>query len=194
MPDDGASCMPWLALDLETTGLSPTRHRIRELAVVPFSATEQEPGTRLQISPASGSLTSSRRSTDPLAPLVAQVVQHGFFLAHNAAFDLSFLAETLRRSKAGPFELRAFCTLRLARVLLPELRCHDLDSLREELGLGYKPSHTALQDARAVASLFQLLAGRFGLVNEDDLMAVHGPLLRAARNAAFGVEERPHDP
>jgi DNA polymerase III epsilon subunit-like protein len=188
MANSNASC-PWVALDLETTGLSPTRHRIREAALVPFSDIAQEPGTVVRF-PMQNEAAPLRRPIDRLRSLLAETPDGGLVLVHHAAFDLAFLAETLRRSASGPFELTAYCTLRLARTLLPHLACHDLNSLREELGLGHRPAHTALHDARAVASLFQLLSGRFGLVTESDVVAVHGAPIRVGRWTSTSIVKR----
>ena len=110
-------------------------------------------------------------------------------VAHNAAFDLAFLAEALRRTGVRPFVLRAYCTLRLARALLPNLPRYDLASLRESLHLESGEPHVALADARAVAALFTALVQRAGFVDEQALRELHGPPVRVGARCA---STRPH--
>ncbi len=42
----------WIAIDVETTGLSPTRHEIRELAIVPFGIDQDKTEHLLRFTPA----------------------------------------------------------------------------------------------------------------------------------------------
>lgn len=75
-------------------------------------------------------------------------------VAHNASFDLTFLraeAERLGRPlQLGP----TLCTLKLSRSLDPQKsRRHKLANLVEHYGLSAIPTHDALADALATASL-----------------------------------------
>ncbi len=167
----------WVALDLETTGLSPTRHEICELAAVPFEIDGSYGESVLHFThnhfERSSGLTPSMRWSRLL-----QMVGERVLVAHNAAFDLAFLAEALRRARVRPFALRAYCTLRLARALLPDLPRYDLASLRETLNLPKAKPHAALADAHIVAEIFMVLAERTGFADERDLRSFHGAPLR----------------
>jgi len=110
-----------------------------------------------------------------LSSLIQVIGEGSVLVAHNAAFDLAFLAEALRRARVRHFALRAYCTLRLARKLLPEARRYDLASLCEALGIESGKPHVALADAQAVGALFGVLAERGGFVDEEALRALHGP-------------------
>jgi len=111
-----------------------------------------------------------------------------FLVAHNAAFDLAFLAEALRRARIRSFALRAYCTLRLARALLPGLPRYDLAALGKALHLECGGRHVAVHDARAVAALFAALVRQGGLADEKALRALHGPPVRVgASSACSGV-------
>lgn len=177
----------WLALDLETTGLSPTRHRIRELAVVPFAIHDQ--GEHLmRFSPADFQPAERRPMSRKLADVMAMIGPESRLVAHNAAFDVAFLAETLRRAGAGPFTLRAYCTLRLARQLFPELPRWDLTTLRQALGVDTGKPHTAVADARAVAAVFTQLVQRAGFAGEDDIRGLHGPPVQVHWHSAWKEE------
>ena len=93
-------------------------------------------------------------------------------VAHNAAFDLTFLrAESLRLGR--PLRLEpTLCSLKLSRSLDPQRsRRHKLANLVEHYGLAAIPTHDALADARATASLLPHLlrdrgAFRLGDIND----------------------------
>lgn len=166
----------WVALDLETSGLSPTRHEIRELAAVTFGieAVHQECDLRFQ--PADIRKSPRHAVRTKLGGVLEMFARPGSVLvAHNAAFDVAFLSEALRRTDIGPFSFRAYCTLRLARRILPDLPRHDLASLRQELHISTGKPHTAIADARAVAALFTDLTQKANLTSEKALCALHGP-------------------
>jgi DNA polymerase III epsilon subunit-like protein len=167
----------WVALDLETTGLSPTRHEIRELAVVPFGINDQTEHV-LRFTRADFQTSARTRARARLSTLTQMIGEGSVLVAHNAAFDLAFLAEALRRARVRHFVLRAYCTLRLARKLFPKFPRYDLASLTKALGIDGGKPHVALADARAVAALFMALAERAGFVDEEALRTLHGPPLQ----------------
>ena len=176
----------WIALDLETTGLSPTRHEIRELAVVPFGIDDDHTEHVLCFTPADFHPSPRPATRSRLVELLRAIGDNAVLVAHNAAFDLAFLAEALRRARVSPFVLRAYCTLRLARALLPGLPRYDLAALREALHLKGGQPHVALADARAVAALFKVLAERAAFADEEAIRALHGPPVRVGASSAGG--------
>lgn len=172
------SDFPWIALDLETDGLSPTRHRIREAALVPFSLEGEERTTVLRFSAKDVLSDHMRREDARFCTTLLGLTKGRIAMAHHAAFDLAFVAERMRRAQQLPFGLQAYCTLRLSRCLLPKVGAYDLRTLALELDLEHRPTHSAAQDARAVGSLFRALAQRFGIRSESDLASIHGPPVR----------------
>jgi DNA polymerase-3 subunit epsilon len=176
----------WMALDIETTGLSPTRHEIKELAVVPFGIDDDQTEHVLRFTPADFRPAPRPAMRSRLVEILAEIGDDAILVAHNAAFDLAFVAEALRRARVSPFVLRAYCTLRLARALLPGLPRYDLAALRETLHLERGQPHVALADARAVAALFTALAQRAGFADEEAIRALHGPPVRVGAASAFG--------
>jgi DNA polymerase III epsilon subunit-like protein len=180
----------WIALDLETTGLSPTRHEIREIAAVPFGI-DSDPLDRLPcFTRADFQRSSPQKARAALVELLEIVGEGSALVAHNAAFDLAFLAETLRRARVRSFALRAYCTLRLARTQLPDVPRYDLGSLRELLQLPRSNAHVALADARTVAALFRALARRAQIVDEQTVSALHGPPLQVRYRSGVTSERQ----
>lgn len=179
----------WAALDVETTGLSCVRDSLCEVALVGASDLATGAGwTTLIRGSHTGAgnrihgLSASELSRAPSLDKVLRALHPRLrgldvVLAHNAAFDLSFLGEAFRRCGFDPPGPPFLCTLELARKTFPDLESHGLESLRRTLGL---PSggvrHRALADARTVARLVQFLLDR----HEGDmgrLLDLHGPPL-----------------
>ena len=76
-------------------------------------------------------------------------------LGHNVNYDVHFLENNIaRRTKNVTFRTPVYWdTLKMARMLDPNLRKHTLESLLETYGLEGVNSHNALDDIRATKSL-----------------------------------------
>lgn len=167
--------MDYLALDLETTGLSPNKERIIEIGAVKYRADMPEE-----------EFTCLIRSCQPLPQLVAELTgitrellnEQGeaeetairrFFefaedmpvlLGHNILFDYSFLKHAASRYGIE-FERQGLDTLRFAKILLPELESRKLSDLCSYYGIQPIRSHRALEDAYSAARLFDHLRSEF---------------------------------
>lgn len=73
------------------------------------------------------------------------------FTAHNASFDWRFVSEELRRGSGQLLAGPKLCTVRLARVLLPELARRSLDHVTHYFGIDISARHRAAGDAEATA-------------------------------------------
>lgn len=156
---------PFTVFDVETTGMSPTKDRIVELAAIrinPDGSRESfssliNPGRRIP-----PSVIAIHHITDTMvacAPLFTEVgyqfhdFAHGSTLvAHNARFDLSFLQESLARSGMPLWKGNTMDTLRLARQIYPKLPSYSLQNLRRLLHLEAENDHL-LQAHRAGADV-----------------------------------------
>ncbi|MBQ7423060.1 MAG: UvrD-helicase domain-containing protein [Prevotella sp.] len=77
-------------------------------------------------------------------------------LGHNVAFDVQMVRHHLMRSggeSLRPFEAMTFDTLKLTRLLEPNLHSYKLESLLERFGLEGINSHRAIDDVAATVSL-----------------------------------------
>ncbi len=164
----------FVAIDLETTGLSADLDRIVEVGAARFDARGRELG-RFQ------SLVNPHRPVHPRAFAIhgitdlelaqaetADVVLARFLswleespgstlLAHNASFDAGFLGAEIARHGLSSPSLVIVDTLPLCRKLVPELSNHRLDTLAASLGLDPGDSHRALADAVRVMGLWLAL-------------------------------------
>lgn len=158
-------------VDLETTGMAPSRTGIIEIGAARVHAgrvVEEfqqlvNPGVRLP--PFIVGLTGIDDAMLADAPPIADVwpgfrafVGDSILVAHNAAFDVSFLNRTSSLLSGRNLDNHQLCTLKLARLLLPDLARRGLDALAGHFGIPQSDRHRALGDVRVtVEVLFRLL-------------------------------------
>ena len=178
-------------IDVETTGLRASRHRIVQIAVV----TVLGDGTVLDrwstlVNPPFGWVGRRARRVHGLRPVdlrqaprfaaVAGELVHrldgAVLCAHNAGFDWAFVRRSLRRCGYDAPKVTRLCTMRLSRSLDPgRLRPHGLGDLCARYGIVLERAHNALSDAEAAAALLPHLFREAGAATLDDVAAVLRP-------------------
>jgi DNA polymerase-3 subunit epsilon len=86
-----------------------------------------------------------------IAPRLSAVLDGSLFVAHNATFDWRFISAELERVNGAQLSGDRLCTVRLARIFLPQLRRRSLDSLAQYYGVDIAARHRAAGDAMATA-------------------------------------------
>ena len=165
-----------VCFDIETTGLDKRRDVITEIGAVvlrngevveQFStfADPERPLTR-EITELTGITDEMLRGAPPQAEAInafLDFVGDRPLAAHNAEFDMGFIAEGCRRM-GRPFDSTSIDTLILAQNLLPELGKHKLDIVAEHLNLPAFNHHRAYDDAATVGYMlvpfFEMLRDR----------------------------------
>jgi DNA polymerase III epsilon subunit family exonuclease len=119
-------------------------------------------------------------------PTVEQVIPHfieflgapdTILLAHNALFDLDFLAMALTRVGIAYPPHYVFDTLDVARRLYPIWHSHSLENMAARLKIANRAEHRALSDARLVKDIFLAMLKDIPSVNTiADVMRVLQPL------------------
>jgi DNA polymerase III subunit epsilon len=154
-------------VDLETTGGSPGRAKITEIAAVRvrgFSCGETfstlvDPGHPIPpvitaITSIDNAMVKGQPDISEALPLLLEFCGDDVLVAHNAPFDLRFLNYERRRLLGSYFTQPWVDTLVLARRLLDgQVPRHDLATLAEWAGTATRPCHRALADAQATAEL-----------------------------------------
>ncbi|MGB8327582.1 MAG: exonuclease domain-containing protein [Steroidobacteraceae bacterium] len=153
---------PVAFVDVETTGGHPAFHRVIEIGLVAARGEELEyqwntlvnPGVAIPvcIEQFTGITNEMVREAPAFEDIVNELVARldgRLFVAHNARFDYGFIRGEFRRA-GREFSSRVACTVKLSRLLDPEMPRHNLDALIEHHGLACAARHRALPDAAAL--------------------------------------------
>lgn len=163
----------FVAIDVETTGLKPSRHRVIEIGAVRYEegrcverfSVLVQPHRRLPryIVQLTGIRDEDLLTAAPFADVAAALLAflgERVLVGYNVGFDLDFLNAELRRLGLGPLANPAVDVLPLARALLPGNGRYDLDSVCRAAGIARAVRHRALADAEATAQLYGHLVER----------------------------------
>lgn len=157
----------YAVIDVETTGLSPNRDRIIELAIVRLDAAGtvvDETVTRFDPQGPVGAthihgITQAAVTGKPLFADLAETVVAELaglpVIAHNAKFDLAFLRAELTAAGWDVPWIASYCTLDASYAYLPEMDRRRLMDCCWATGVTLEDAHSALGDARATAGLLR---------------------------------------
>jgi DNA polymerase III epsilon subunit family exonuclease len=181
----------FVIFDVETTGLSPTYgHRVCELAClrvrdgVTLGRFESLIDPRRPISPGAfrvNHITPEMLRGAPTfagiaAPLL-QVMDGTVLVAHNAPFDLGFLAAELEIARLPLPENPVIDTLTLTRRVFGFAR-NSLSAVAAALGLDNGPTHRAMGDVQTTLGVLEHilcdLKRRRGITTLDQLIVFQG--------------------
>lgn len=177
-------------LDLETTGLHPGHgHRVCEVALVrgrlgeapQMLSTLVDPGR--PISPGATAVNGISDAMVKDAPRFREIVgrvllflRGAVVVAHNAPFDLAFLAAEFSTLDLDFSPQPVLCTLALARRHY-RFPSNSLGAIARSLGMEVAGEHRALLDAQLTRSVFQRFLEDFqgqGVRTVGELLAFQG--------------------
>jgi DNA polymerase-3 subunit epsilon len=190
-PDCPLNEIPFALFDIETTGLSPAYgHRVCEIAClrlrdgIELGRLEALVDPGRPVSPgafAVNRITSEMLAGAPLfetvaAPLLA-LMEDSVLVAHNAPFDLGFLAKELQIARLPPPEGPVVDTLALSRRIYTH-SSHSLSAVAHALDVPVTPSHRAMSDVEATRYVLERilwdLDRRWGVTSLGPLIAFQG--------------------
>ena len=156
-----------VALDVESTGLSPLVNRITELAAVKLLPTGELKTFQTLIDPQVAippNTIAINQITDRMVqggPTIQQILPDFLnlvgalpVLGHNAKFDLGFLIFATHKCAQSFTGNDIYCSCKFARKALPQLSGHGLAALADHFGLPRFQHHRALADAEACLQVF----------------------------------------
>jgi DNA polymerase III subunit epsilon len=198
---DGARPLQeFVVLDVETTGLQPSRQRIIEIAMSRFSdgglaqhweslcsPDRKIPAYIIKLTGIDDDLLEGAPKFEALAELVLEFLADSVVVGHNVEFDLGFLNAELKRAGRAPIVNERIDTLSLAAKLVPGLRKPTLRAVAERLGVAEasRNRHRAGSDARVTGAVAVALieqAWESGFRTLDDLKAVARPATRRPKD------------
>ncbi len=176
--------------DVETTGMSPARDEIIEIAglktrngveigrfeslIKPEGAV---PAALTEIHGITEAMLAGAPPASEVVPAFIEFAGDAVLAAHNVTFDLNFLAAAAEKHGGRKVRNETFDTLAEARGQFPATD-HRLGALTEKLGIVHDEKHRALSDVFAVFALFRRLISRrndklqYFLKNSLDLVAL----------------------
>jgi len=159
---------PLAFVDIETSGSTPTKDGITEIAVIRLVdgqldrwSTLVNPGMR--IPPFIQSLTGIDDAMVADAPRFERIAKElrtrlegCIFVAHNVRFDYAFIKQAYA-AIGEAFQAPTLCTVRLSRLLFPDEPRHNLDALVQKHGLTVTGRHRAMADADLILQFWMRL-------------------------------------
>jgi DNA polymerase-3 subunit epsilon len=156
-------------IDIETTGLSPQRNKITEIAVYIHDGEKIVDEFSSLINPECYISPNITKITGITNEMVAQapkfwevakdivlLTEGTTFVAHNATFDYNFIRHEFK-SLGYDFKREKLCTVQLSRKIIPGRKSYSLGKLCNELNIPLNGRHRAAGDALATVKLFEYL-------------------------------------
>jgi DNA polymerase-3 subunit epsilon len=170
IPHATAATQRQVAIDVETTGLSPLQgHRVIEIGAVALTngSIVDEFHSLLFVSQViskdahkihgiTNSMLIGQPSPEEVFPRFRSFIENSTLIAHNAKFDMGFLRSEFARLRL-PLAHPCICTLELSRNTYPFLRNHRLETVyRHVCGpqSAAMQKHRAIADARMAAAIY----------------------------------------
>lgn len=173
-PKTIVSKLPIVVFDFETTGLNPKSDHIIEIGAqrIENGIVTKEMSTLihtpLALSEAIVKITGISKDMLIGKPHIKDVlddfldfIKGSILVAHNASFDKDFLFHACSRFNIE-IEWPIFCTLKMARDLLPDLERKNLDTLAEHYGLSFEARHRSIGDVKVTSQVLKFMLEQEG--------------------------------
>lgn len=171
-----ADQLAFVAFDTETTGLWAPAHRLVEVAGVKFSVGSNRietfeslinpqrkiPADASEVNGITDEMVANAKPVEPVLLDFARFCGSSILIAHNAPFDVSFLACESDRVGFPRINNTVLDTVDIFKKLQPAIQSYSLLSLAQHFGLAQEQKHRALDDAILVQKLFTLAATKLG--------------------------------
>ncbi|HNW34250.1 MAG TPA: 3'-5' exonuclease [Candidatus Ozemobacteraceae bacterium] len=176
--------LPFVTLDLETTGFAPPAAKVTEVAMISIVEDTEEsfhtlidpgepiPAEIIKLTGITDEMVKGKPTIREVVPIMAGILQGSIFVSHNVPFDWSFISHAWREYYNVPLQMPSMCTLRLSRRYLG-LASNKLGIVARHLCVELTDAHRAMGDTLAVKGvlkhLITLLEGK-GLRTGGDLL------------------------
>lgn len=157
----------FVVFDLETSGLNPQTAEIIEIGAVKIEkgkiAAEYKtfvafkgdlPVKIIELTGIDNHMLAGAPGIKEVLAEFMDFIGDSCLVAHNAKFDVGFLNNKLKREYQKTLTNPVADTLTLARILVPELKNHKLNTLTKHFKITLENHHRALDDAKAAGFLW----------------------------------------
>ncbi len=159
----------YCVLDLETTGLSFRTEKITEVGIIKIRNGEivdefecfvnpQKPIPQevVEVTHITDDMVKDAETIDKVIPKIIDFIGDSVLVAHNADFDIGFLKHNFAEY-GYELENTYIDTLRLAKVLFPEMKKYKLGLIAEKLEIKVDVAHRALDDVKTLVQVFNIM-------------------------------------
>lgn len=167
-------------LDIETTGGSPKKEKITEIAIflhdgkqitdeycTLINPEKSIPYFITQLTGITNKMVANAPKFYEIAKNIVEITDNKIIVAHNANFDYGFIQAEFE--KLGyEFNREKICTIKLSRKLIPGKKSYSLGKLCNELDININGRHRAAGDALATVKLFERLINLNGEKPQSD--------------------------
>lgn len=178
-----------IALDLETTGLSPLINKIIEFSAIKITKERIEifttlidpeieiPQVTIDIHGIEDEMVKGKPVIEDVLPQFIKFADNLPLLAHNAKFDIGFIVFWMHQFNLKLNESDVFCSIKFSRRTFTDLKSHKLGSLAKELDIKLENHHRALDDA--IAGLRVISKGLVKLESDNNIEKIPENLKKA---------------
>ncbi len=155
-----------IAVDLETTGLSPLVDKIIELSAIKVTAAGistystlinpriEIPEYTIQIHGITDEMVKDSPFEEDVLGSFIDFCENLPLIGHNAKFDTGFLAFAMGRHQLDLPTSKVYCSCQMSKKAFPNTTNHRLGTLVKELDIPLENHHRALDDAIACLILY----------------------------------------
>jgi DNA polymerase-3 subunit epsilon len=186
----------YVLLDLETTGATPARDRITEIALIRYENGEEVARWQTLVNPhmpippfiqtltgISDDMVQTAPDFESVAPRLYQYLDGAVLVAHNVRFDHGFLKHEFQRIGIT-LRQKVLCSVKLSRLLYPQHRSHGLDAVIQRHQIVVAARHRAMGDVEAVAAFIEAAGRELG----EDRVALEVARLMTAPSLPPGLD------
>jgi len=199
--------VPFVVVDVETTGHSGKDHRVTEIACVVVrdgeiideftslvNPRQHIPSTISKITGITDAMVWNAPEAHEVFLHVRRLMQQPYsvFVAHNVSFDWSFVSQSFSRAGLPEIEMPRVCTYKLSKRLFPKQKKLNLGAVAEHLNVPLTHRHRAFGDASATAKvlirLIAMLQEQHGVETLNDLLAFQNKRMQNFKAVPRSIE------
>ena len=191
--------MKYSVIDIETTGGSPKRDKITEIAIfihdgekivdeftTLINPERPIPPFITQLTGITNEMVEGAPKFYEIAKQIVELTEDKIFVAHNVNFDFGFIRSEFERL-GFDYRRNKICTVKLSRKLIPGKRSYSLGNICQELNININHRHRAAGDALATVKLLEYLIFTNSEAPESDSILIPSKL--ANINPCFDTEK-----
>lgn len=154
----------FIALDTETTGLSPINNEIIEVSAIKYKGNKKiasfstliKPNANIpynitRITGISNDMVKNAPKKEDIEEKLTNFIGENTIIAHNANFDMNFLNNSFNNKF---IKNKVIDTVKLSRKMYPYLPNHKLSTVAEHIGVTENGYHRAEFDCECCAKIY----------------------------------------